>query len=255
MIAISQSGETLDVIEALESAKARGATILSIVNVATSSIARMSDFALCINAGLEIGVASTKAATSQLAVLLLLAYASADRLDTGRRLLVDTASEINDLLNPRFSEFIESLASKIANKSDMFIIGKGSNYPIAKEAAIKIQEVSYIHAEGFAGGELKHGPIAMIEAGTPTLVLVGDDKTAKEIISNAQEIKARGGLIIGVAPDNNEVFDYWIRVPKSGIASPFLNLIPVQILAYYLALKRGHDPDKPRNLAKSVTVK
>ena len=178
--------------EALEAAKQKGAQVLSIVNVPGSSIARMSDFSLCINAGPEQAVASTKAATSQLSLLMLLAYATAGQLKSGQRQLVDLAGQINDLLNPRFVDFVETIAKKISYATDMFVIGKGSNYPMAKEAAIKIQEVSYIHAEGFAGGELKHGPIAMIEKGTPTIVLVNDDeKEAKEIISNAMEIKAQ----------------------------------------------------------------
>lgn len=256
IIAISQSGETADVIEAIEAAKKAGSKVLSIVNVKGSTLSRMSDFSLQINAGIEKAVASTKAATNQLAVLLLLAYAAAGKLDKGRMALVELASEVNDLLNPRFIEFVAGIAKRIAHKNDMFIIGKGPNYPMAKEAAIKIQEVSYVHAEGFAGGELKHGPIAMIEQGTPTIVMVSDhEELKKEIISNAMEIKARGGYIIGISPENSEVFDEWIRVPHAGIASSMINLIPVQVLSYYLALERGHDPDKPRNLAKSVTVK
>lgn len=129
------------------------------------------------------------------------------------------------------------------------------NYPIALEAAIKLQEVSYIHAEGFAGGELKHGPLALITQNTPVIVLVANDDSQKEILSNAMEVKARGGYIIGVSPENHEVFDFWIRVPDTGNSSPIINIIPIQILAYQLAVLRQNDPDKPRNLAKSVTVK
>lgn len=256
VIAISQSGETADVIEAIEAARAAGSRVLSIVNSENSTIARMSDFSLKINAGVEKAVASTKAATSQIAVLMLLAFAVAGKLSEGKKFLIETASLVNDLLNPRFPEFVGKIAKKICGHRHVFIIGKGENFPMAREAAIKIQEVSYIHAEGFAGGELKHGPIAMIEEGTPTLVLVSDDEVQKrEIVSNAMEIKARGGYIIGISPERFEVFDDWIRVPKSGIASPILNLIPVQILAYFLALECGANPDMPRNLAKSVTVK
>lgn len=256
VIAISQSGETADVIEAIEAARAAGSKILSIVNVPGSTIARMSDFSLCINAGPEKAVASTKAATSQLSLLLLLAYACADNLQQGRKTLVEVAAQVNDMLNPRFVEFVAGMAKRIVEKDNMFIIGKGANFPMAREAAIKIQEVSYIHAEGFAGGELKHGPIAMIEEGTPCITLVSDDEVQKkEIVSNAMEIKARGGYIIGISPEKNEVFDEWIRVPRGGVASPLLNLIPVQVLSYFLAIERGYDPDKPRNLAKSVTVK
>ncbi|MBW2964212.1 SIS domain-containing protein [Candidatus Woesearchaeota archaeon] len=137
----------------------------------------------------------------------------------------------------------------------MYIIGRSLNYPMALEAAIKMQEVPYIHAEGFAGGELKHGPIALIQDGTPVVALVAEDEVKHEIIINALEIKSRGGFIIGIAPKNNEVYDYWIPVPDAGIASPIVNIIPIQLLSYYTALERNCDPDKPRNLAKSVTVK
>ncbi|HDD72550.1 MAG TPA: SIS domain-containing protein, partial [Candidatus Aenigmarchaeota archaeon] len=152
-------------------------------------------------------------------------------------------------------DHIRRLAEKIYNQPNIYIIGRSVNYPMALEAAIKIQEVSYIHAEGFAGGELKHGPIALIENGTPCIVLVANDETKKDIISNAVEVKSRGGYIIGISPENNEVFDYWLKVPDVGDASPIVNIIPVQILAYHLAVLRGYDPDYPRNLAKSVTVK
>lgn len=256
IIAISQSGETADVIEAIEAARHAGSKVLSIVNSAGSTVARLSDFSLQIKAGPEKAVASTKAATSQLAVLLMLAYACIDNIRDGQKLLIDTAAYVNDLLNPRFTEFVAGIAHKIADQDNIFIIGKGPNYPMAKEAAIKIQEVSYIHAEGFAGGELKHGPIAMIEPGTPCIVLVCDDeRRRREIFSSAMEVKARGGRIIGISPIDSEIFDDWIRVPPAGFANPIINLIPVQILSYYLALERGFNPDMPRNLAKSVTVK
>ncbi len=256
VIVISQSGETADVIEAIEAARAAGSKVLSIVNVHGSTVSRLSDFSMHIKAGPEKAVASTKAATSQLAILLMLAHACAGDLQAAKKTLVDSAALVNDLLNPRFTEFVASIAHKIYDQENIFIIGKGANFPMANEAAIKIQEVSYIHAEGFAGGELKHGPIAMIEKGTPCLVLVCDDETRrKEIFSNAMEIKARGGRIIGISPVDSEIFDDWIRIPAAGAFSPIINLIPIQILSYYLALERGFDPDKPRNLAKSVTVK
>ena len=159
------------------------------------------------------------------------------------------------MLNPRYEDHIMKIAEKIKDVESMYIIGRGMNYPIALEAAIKLQEVSYIHAEGFAGGELKHGPIALISKNTPVIALVANDNCKKEIISNATEVKARGGYIIGVSPENHEVFDYWIKVPDTGNSSPIVNIIPIQILAYQLAVLRKNDPDKPRNLAKSVTVK
>lgn len=159
------------------------------------------------------------------------------------------------MLNPRYVERLKTLAERIKTREDLYIIGKSWNYPMALESAIKIQEVSYIHAEGFAGGELKHGPIALIENGTPCIALFGNDEVTPDILSNAVQLKARGGFIIGVGPENNEIFDEWIRVPDSAAAQALVNIIPIQVLAYQLAVQRGKDPDMPRNLAKSVTVK
>lgn len=255
VIAISQSGETADTLEALETAKAKGAKIVSIVNVETSTMARMSDVVLPLKAGPEKAVASTKATTSQIAMLALLAYAVDDRINEGKQMLIAAEGKINDMLNPRYEERIQVLADKIKDSKDIVIIGRGYNFPMALEAAIKLQEVSYIHAEGFAGGELKHGPIALISEGTPCIVLAANDEYKAEILSNAMEVKSRGGFIIGVAPENAEVFDAWIKVPDVAQASPIVNIIPIQILAYQLALARQNNPDMPRNLAKSVTVK
>lgn len=255
VIAISQSGETADTMEALEIAKKKGAKVLSIINVEGSSMDRISDYSIHIKAGPEKAVASTKATTAQMAILTLLAYACAGKLDEGKILLVNAASQINDMLNPRYEEHILKLAKQIKDHESMYVIGKGMNYPMALESAIKLQEVSYIHAEGFAGGELKHGPIALIHDDVPCIALVANDETKHEIISNAIEVGSRGGYIIGVSPENHEVFDYWIKVPDGGNASPIINIIPVQILAYQLALLRENNPDMPRNLAKSVTVK
>ncbi len=255
VIAISQSGETADTLEAIEIAKSKGATVVSIVNVETSTMARLSDIVLPLKAGPEKAVASTKATTSQIAILTLLAYAVADKLDEGKQMLVAAQGKINDMLNPRYEERIDALSDEIKDSKDIVIIGRGSNFPIALEAAIKLQEVSYIHAEGFAGGELKHGPIALISDGTPCIVIASNEEYKSEILSNAMEVKSRGGLIIGIAPENAEVFDIWIKVPDIGQASPIVNIIPIQMLAYKLALARRNNPDMPRNLAKSVTVK
>lgn len=255
LIAVSQSGETADTLEALEVAKKKGAKIISIVNVEGSTMARISDIVIPIKAGPEKAVASTKATTSQLAILTMLAFACDGGVEKGKQLLISTAGQINDMLNPRYENHIRKLARKLRKVESMYIIGRGANFPMALEAAIKLQEVSYIHAEGFAGGELKHGPIALISEGTPVIALVPNDETTKEIISNATEIKARGGYIIGVSPQNHPVFDYWIRVPDTGATSPIINIIPIQILAYQLAVLRKNNPDMPRNLAKSVTVK
>ncbi len=255
LVVISQSGETADVLEAMEAAKSKGSKVLSLVNVEGSTIARQSDFSLHIKAGPEKAVASTKAATSQMALLLLIATAMIGELQEGRRLLAEVASKINDILNPRFLTYIKSVAEAIKDHENCYIIGKAENYPMALEAAIKIQEVSYIHAEGFAAGELKHGPIALITEGTPCISIVANDEVKQDIISNTMELKARGAYIIGISPENNEAFDEWIKVPDVGVASPLVNIIPIQLLAYYIAVLRGLDPDMPRNLAKSVTVK
>jgi glutamine---fructose-6-phosphate transaminase (isomerizing) len=255
LIVVSQSGETADVLEAIGVAKSKGAKVLSIVNTMGSSIERASDYALHINAGPERAVASTKALTGQLAVLMLVAYALQGKLHDGKKLLLETSAQINDMLNPRYVERIKDLADHIKMKEDLYIVGRSWNYPMALESAIKIQEVSYIHAEGFAGGELKHGPIALIEEGSPCIVLSGNDEVLPDMISNAVQLKARGGFVIGVAPERNEAYEEWIKVPDAGAAQAIVNIIPIQVLAYYLAVQRGKDPDMPRNLAKSVTVK
>lgn len=255
VIVVSQSGETADVLEAMSVAKSKGAKVLAIVNVEGSTVAREADYTLLIKAGPERAVASTKATTGQMSVLMLIAHALAEKLHTGKTLLLETSAMINDMLNPRYIDFLERVAENIQENTDLFIIGKSWNYPIALECAIKIQEVSYIHAEGFAASELKHGPIALIEEGTPCIALVGNDEVTGDIINNAIELKARGAYIIGIAPENNEVFDEWVKVPDARGAQAIVNIIPVQILAYFLAIKRGKDPDMPRNLAKSVTVK
>ncbi|MFH0837087.1 MAG: glutamine--fructose-6-phosphate transaminase (isomerizing) [Candidatus Aenigmatarchaeota archaeon] len=254
VIAVSQSGETADVLEAVKLSKAKGAKIVGIVNVPGSSLARQSNYTFMTNAGPEIAVCSTKAYTSQLSVALLLAYAAAGKMDEGVALLKKTAKQIDDMLNEELQNNIRALAKKLATKDHIYVIGKGFNYPTSLETALKIKEVSYIHAEGFASGELKHGVIALIEQGTPCIAIVANDDTKNDVLTGALEIKSRGGYIIGIAPENNEIFDYWISVPDAGDASPIVNCIPAQLLAYYLSLELGCDPDYCRNLAKSVTV-
>jgi glucosamine--fructose-6-phosphate aminotransferase (isomerizing) len=262
---VSQSGETADVLEAYKIAKRRGVKTVGVVNVAGSSVARGSDVVLPVNAGVEKAVASTKATTAQLAILTLLAYALAGKLAEGQQMLATAGSQIDELLNPRYSEHLEKIAQKIKRVESMYVIGKGTDYPMALEAAIKLQEVSYIHAEGFAAGELKHGPLALITKGTPLIAFVPADRSLgvggpangyrQEVLSNVSEVKARGGRIIGVSPKNDPLFDEWIRVPDVGNAQPIVNIIPIQLLAYHLAVLRKNNPDLPRNLAKSVTVK
>jgi glucosamine--fructose-6-phosphate aminotransferase (isomerizing) len=254
LITVSQSGETADVLEAVKAAKTKGVKVISLINVKGSSLDRMSDFTFFINAGPEKAVASTKATTAQLAIIYLIAYACKGKMDEGKWLLLDAAGKINDMLNPRYDERIKNLAKQICRKRNIYVIGRSLNYPVALESALKIMEVSYIHAHGFAGGELKHGPIALIEKNTPCIVLTGGGAD-HDTISNAMEIKARGGYIIGVGPKKYDVFDFWIKTPDVGLASPLVNIIPIQLLAYHLGLQRGCEIDTPRNLAKSVTVK
>ncbi len=254
VIAVSQSGETADVLSAVRAAKEKGAKVISLVNVMGSSLTRESDRSVMMNAGPEISVLSTKTYTSQMAILTLIAYAFAGKYDEGKAKLKDLINYIYYLTSATTREYIKELAEKLKDVEHIFTIGRQLQYPTALEAALKIKEVSYIHAEGFAGGELKHGTIALIEEGTPCIVF-SSKETEREILSNAMELKARGAYIIGVGPDNNEIFDFFIKVREADEANSICQIIPMQILAYQLALLRGNNPDMPRNLAKSVTVK
>lgn len=254
VIAVSQSGETIDVLDAVRTARAKGSKVMSLVNVMGSSLQRGSDKALMLNAGPEICVLSTKTYTAQLTVLALLAYAIAGKYKDGKKNLEYLWNIIYNLTAASTRDYIKKLAEQLKDREHIFTIGRGLHFPTALEAALKIKEVSYIHAEGFSGGELKHGTIALIDKGTPCIVF-SSKENEKEILSNAMEIKARGGYIIGINSKNNEVFDFFIKVPDVGDLNPITQIIPIQILAYQLAVLRGCDPDKPRNLAKSVTVK
>ncbi len=255
IIALSQSGETADLLEAVKDAKLKKAKVVAIVNVEGSTLTRISDYTLMMNAGPEICVLSTKSYTSQLAVLLLLAYASIGKSDEARKIINEVSKEIVKLIDENQSK-MKLLAEQILklNKESIFLIGRYYDYPTALEGALKIKEVSYIHAEGFAGGELKHGTIALIEKGTPVIAFLSNI-VKKQTLSNILEVKSRGGFVVGVAPEDNETFDYFIKIKNLGVFNNILMIIPIQLLAYYLAVLKGLDPDKPRNLAKSVTVK
>lgn len=252
LIAASQSGETMDTLEAVRAAKKHKSKVVALTNVRGSSLTRLVDKTLLLNCGLEKAVLATKSYTAKLAIFLLLASQMGGDLEKGRKLVSKAAKGVKKVLE---DGNIKALARKLKSAEHLYVIGRGVNYATALEAALKIKEVSYIHAEGFAGGELKHGVIALIEDGTPCLVFVANDRSRESVLSNAKEVKSRGGFIIGVSPDENEVFDVWLKVPDVGAASPIVNAVPAQLLAYYLAVERGLDPDKPRNLAKSVTVK
>ncbi|MGA2911058.1 MAG: glutamine--fructose-6-phosphate transaminase (isomerizing) [Candidatus Levyibacteriota bacterium] len=255
VIGLSQSGETIDVIEPLQIAKKSRAKIIAITNTKGSTIYRMADEKILLGAGTEKAVASTKAYLAKLSILLMLAFAMKGQIGKAQNLLGQAAKEIQSIFSPRYLKQIQMLAKVMQSKEHIFIIGRGMSYPSALEGALKIREVSYLHAEGIAGGELKHGPIALIEKGTPCIVFAPNDETYAAIMSNAMEIKARGGVIIGISYKNSEVFDYFLQVLDLQDATILTQIVPLQLLAYYIAVNKGFDPDKPRNLAKSVTVK
>ncbi len=255
LICASQSGETMDTMEAARAAKRHRSKIVALTNVRGSSLTRLADKTLLLNCGPEKAVLATKSYTAKLALFLMLAAGIGGKLNEGKRMVAKAARGVKEILDGENGAKIRALAKQLKDVDHLYAIGRGVNYPTALEAALKIKEVSYIHAEGFAGGELKHGVIALVEEGTPFMVFVASDRTRESVLSNAKEIKSRGAFIIGIAPEDNEVFDVWIKVPDVGPASPIVNVLPAQLLAYYLAVERGLDPDKPRNLAKSVTVK
>ena len=255
IIALSQSGETIDVIEAAQAARDRGARIAAVTNVEGSTLWRLAHCTVPIGAGPERCVLSTKTFTAKLAIALMTTYELAGRLDAGAALVAAAAAEIERLLRDDRRDLIRRIAEAIHRQEHLFVIGRGPSYPLALEAALKVKEVSYVHAEGFAGGELKHGVIALIEPGTPCLVLAPLDETREDIMAGAMQVKARGALVIGVSPAPHEVFDYHIPVADLGPATAIVTGVPAQLLGYYMALLRGCDPDQPRNLAKSVTVK
>lgn len=256
IIPISQSGETIDVVEPVKEAKIKGATIVPLVNVPTSTLSRLGNYSVNLNAGTEKAVVGTKSFTAMIGILLLTAYATVNKRKLGEKLLLEASNDANRILNKETRMVIKNLAKKIKNKENIFSIGRGFSYIASLEASLKLKETALIHAEGFAGGELKHGVLALIEKGTPCIVFAPHDETYSEIISNAQEVKARGGFIIGVGPKDSSVFDNFLKTADISEATLISQIIYMQLLAYELALLRGiKDPDKPRNLAKSVTVK
>ena len=256
VIPISQSGETIDVVQPVQQAKQKGAQTAVITNVLGSSLYRMADFRLLLNAGPEKAVISTKAFTAMIAVLVHTALSLVGKSKEAKALLIRTSDGVKKLLRPSSILKIKKLTKTIVKKDHMYVLGRGLSYPAALEFALKMKETCYLHAEGFAGGELKHGVIALVEKGTPVVVLAPLDETYHEIISNAQEVKARGGYIIGISPKPNPVFNSYFSVDDVGDATLILEIVIAQLLAYYTALAKGlKDPDKPRNLAKSVTVK
>jgi glucosamine--fructose-6-phosphate aminotransferase (isomerizing) len=265
IIAISQSGETADTIVAIEKAKENGAFILGVVNVVGSSIARISNAGAYTHAGPEIGVASTKAFTAQLAVLTMIALKIAKEKGTidGTRYmqLVNELHSIPEKVREvlKLDKSIQQLAVKYAAAKDALYLGRGYNFAVALEGALKLKEISYIHAEGYPAAEMKHGPIALVDESLPVIFVATRDSYHEKIVSNIQEIKARKGKVIAVISVSDTIIgnmaDDYLQIPDADeLIAPILSVIPLQLLAYYSGVAKGYDVDKPRNLAKSVTV-
>ena len=265
VIAISQSGETADTMAALELAKQKGATILGICNVVGSSISRLTHAGVYTHAGPEIGVASTKAFTAQVTVLALMAIATAKHKNAiepseYRRLLSELAAipaKVEKILQQ--TDVIKDVSRLFTFASNFIFLGRGINFPVALEGALKLKEISYIHAEGYPAAEMKHGPIALIDEDMPVVFIAIKDSSYEKVVSNIQEVKARKGRVIAIVNEGDvdvkNMVDFAIEVPHSHeMVSPLLTSIPLQLLSYYIAVSRGRNVDQPRNLAKSVTV-
>jgi glucosamine--fructose-6-phosphate aminotransferase (isomerizing) len=263
-IVISQSGETADTLAAMREAQRRGARALGIVNVVGSTIARESDGGIYIHAGPEIGVASTKAFSSQVTALALFALKLArlrgltelegKRIVEAMQKLPDQIAEILET-----APAIEEIAEQFKHVTNFLYLGRGYNFPAALEGALKLKEISYIHAEGYPAAEMKHGPIALIDENMPVVFIAPHDSVFDKIVSNIHEVKARGGCVIALTSRSEPALagklDYEIRIPETiDMFTPILASVPLQLLAYYIAVKRGANVDQPRNLAKSVTV-
>ncbi len=264
VLVISQSGETADTLAAMQEAKKKGAVILSICNVVGSSIARESDCGIFLHAGPEIGVASTKAFTSQIAVLFILTFflarvrgkkevLSSDLINKLREI----PGQVQQILDKK--DQIIKIAQLYGDSNNFLYLGRGYNYPVALEGALKLKEISYIHAEGYPAAEMKHGPIALIDKNMPVVFIATTDRVYAKVLNNIEEVRTRGGKVIAIANEQNneisEMVDHVLYIPETiDVLTPILSVIPLQLLAYHIAVMRGCDVDKPRNLAKSVTV-
>lgn len=265
VIAISQSGETADTMAALELAKSKGAIILGVCNVVGSSIARITHAGVYTHAGPEIGVASTKAFTAQVTVLSLIAIAVAQKKGTISNELYRELIFGLDAIPAKVEKILKN-ADKVKDISKLFtfasnfiFLGRGLNFPVALEGALKLKEISYIHAEGYPAAEMKHGPIALIDEDMPVVFIATKDSSYEKIVSNIQEVKARKGRVIAIVTEGDNLIpnmvDFTIEVPRTNeLLSPLLTSIPLQLISYYIAVLRGRNVDQPRNLAKSVTV-
>ncbi len=265
IIAISQSGETADTLVALERAKEQGAFIFGVVNVVGSSIARISHAGAYTHAGPEIGVASTKAFTGQLAVLMMMALKIGIEKGTiSKERYLELLNELNDVPEKvdailKNADELKVIAEKYKDAGDFLFLGRGYNFPIALEGALKLKEISYIHAEGYPAAEMKHGPIALVDETLPVLFVATKDSYHEKIVSNMQEIKARKGKVISIITDGDTISptlsdDIFSIPPANELVAPLLSVVPLQLLSYYVGVAKGLDVDKPRNLAKSVTV-
>jgi glucosamine--fructose-6-phosphate aminotransferase (isomerizing) len=256
LIAPSQSGETADVLEVLELAKERGAKIASHVNMPGSMMTRMSDFKFMAEAGPEICVMSTKIFVSQIAWGYLVAKAVGAKRAAGKKNLTSLANAIDTYLNDHGSlTTVIRVAKYMAKQEDVYLLGKGQNLQIIKEGMVKIIEGSYIHAHGIPAGDLKHYAMTLMEKGTPVIVILSNDELRNGVLNAIHEVKAREAKVVGISPTNADQFSDWLKVPDTGETAAIMNTIPLQLLAYYMALARGNNIDKPRNIAKSVTVR
>lgn len=264
-MAISQSGETADTLVAIEKAKEQGAFIFGVLNVVGSSIARASHSGAYTHAGPEIGVASTKAFTAQLTVLMMVALKIAAAKGTiSQERYIHLLNELHEVpekveIALKLNDRIKEIAAKYADTHDVLYLGRGYNFPVALEGALKLKEISYIHAEGYPAAEMKHGPIALVDETLPVIFVATKDSYHEKIVSNIQEIKARKGRVIAVVTEGDDMIsslaDDIIELPAADeIIAPIISVIPLQLLAYYIGVHKGLDVDKPRNLAKSVTV-
>jgi glucosamine--fructose-6-phosphate aminotransferase (isomerizing) len=267
MLAITQSGETVDTLAAMEEGRGKGAHLATIVNVIGSQASRVSDSIIYMHTGPEIGVASTKAFTASLVAQYLLAVRLGSLRGTlsaeARQALLDDLAAlpalVGHLLDPATHKLYEDLAQRFFQYTNFLYLGRGINYPIALEGALKLKEISYIHAEGYAAGEMKHGPIALIDEHMPVVAICPQDSVYDKMISQIEQVKARGGIVIAVATEGDRFIgtkaDHVLTIPRApALLTPVLTVIPLQLLAYHIAVRRGADVDQPRNLAKSVTV-
>lgn len=258
VIAVSQSGETADTIEVLETVKAKGCKIASIVNMLGTTISRMSDFPFYTNAGPEICVASTKVFTAQCAWGYILAKDVVNKLPEGRGNIEELSKLLSKYFCNKTFKAVQSIVTQIKTQEHLFVLGKGENAYTALEGALKIKEISYKHIEGFMAGELKHGVIALISKGTPVFGIISNDLDSKDLISGMEQVKARGAITIGIGDKrfkDLKVFDYFLDIPQVAEITNISNVIPFQLISYFLSKELGNNIDKPRNLAKSVTVK